>query len=63
MKKHAEREIYAWCPICRTPLPVLTITVELTGFVRRRCDVLVNGDASDYVAHMWQHQEQERSNR
>lgn len=55
MKHHAQRPIYAWCPYCRCPVPVLLITVELSGVLRRRCDVMVDGDASDYVAHMWSH--------
>jgi len=63
MTKQAEREIHAWCPYCRVPIPVLTVTVEMSGFWRRRCDVLVNGDASDYAAHMWVHQEQARAER
>ena len=60
MRKHAKREIYAWCPYCRAPIPVLEVTVKLTGFLRRRCDVLVNGDATDYAAHLWTHQQEVR---
>lgn len=63
MRKHAKREVYAWCPYCRAPIPVLEITVELSGFVRRRCDVLVNGDATDYAAHIWSHQQEARVER
>lgn len=61
MRKHANREIYAFCPVCRTPIPVLTLTIELTGLVRRRCNVMVNGDATDYAAHMWMHDQQAKA--
>lgn len=63
MRKHAKRAVYAFCPVCLVPVPALEITVELTGFLRRRCDVLVDGDASDYVAHMWSHQQDARVER
>jgi hypothetical protein len=33
----------------------LEITVEATGLLRRRVDVMVNGDATDFIAHMWGH--------
>lgn len=63
MRRHAERAVYAFCPYCRAPIPVLSITVELTGLFRRKCDVMVNGDASDFVAHMWLHEQQEKTRR
>jgi hypothetical protein len=63
MTRHAERAVYAFCPYCKTPVPVLTVTVEVSGWIRRRCDVLVNGDASDFVAHMWMHEQQAKAGR
>lgn len=52
---HATKPIYAWCPYCRAPVPVLEITVEVTGLLRRRVEVMLDGDATDFIAHMWAH--------
>lgn len=56
--REAKREVYAWCPYCRVPIPVLEITVILSGLIKRRCDVVVDGDATDYATHLWTHQQQ-----
>lgn len=63
MKRHAERDVYAYCPICRIPIPVLTVTIEVTGWLRKRADLLVNGDATNYVAHIWMHEQQQKAHR
>ena len=47
----------AQCPICGATVPVFEITAKGKGFLRRNVEVNVTGDATDFVAHIWTHQE------
>jgi len=51
----AAKYLHACCPVCTEQIPVLTVTVETRGFWKRRHEVFVEGDASDYVLHLWLH--------
>ena len=55
------RTVFAWCPVCRCPLPLFMVHVNVSGFLARDVGVTVEGDATDYIAHMWSH-ESERAN-
>ena len=56
-----ERTVAARCPICRVILPLFTVVIERHGFLGRHIRLTLDGDATDYVAHIWQHQEGGRS--
>lgn len=52
------KTVFAWCPVCRCPLPLFVVTVHVSGFFRKDVGVRVDGDATDYIAHMWSHQKE-----
>jgi hypothetical protein len=47
--------ISARCPVCGVIVPMITVEVQRYGFLRRRIGVVVDGDATDFVAHLWSH--------
>ena len=50
-------EIAARCPVCGVIVPFAYVTVRQYGFLRRRVSVVLDGDATDFVAHLWTHRE------
>lgn len=55
------RTIAARCPICGAILPIFTVIAERHGFLGRHLRLTLNGDATDYVAHIWTHERKEKS--
>jgi uncharacterized C2H2 Zn-finger protein len=55
----AERsgEIAARCPVCGVIVPFAYVNVKQYGFLKRRVSVVLDGDATDFVAHLWTHRE------
>jgi len=51
----SEHIICADCPVCGQPIPIVRITVLTTGVWRKYVECDVEGDATDYIAHMWTH--------
>jgi hypothetical protein len=45
------------CPMCSDTVPLAEITATRTGWWKPNIEVTVEGDATDYVAHMWAHQQ------
>jgi hypothetical protein len=52
-----ERVVTAYCPLCRTLIPLVTVTFITEGRWRKRVTMILDGDGTDYVAHMWAHQQ------
>jgi len=55
------RTIAARCPICGAILPIFTVTAERHGFLGRHMRLTLDGDATDYVVHLWTHERKEKS--
>lgn len=55
------RTIAARCPVCGAILPIFTVTAERHGFLGRHMRLLLEGDATDYVVHLWSHENREKS--
>ncbi|HEY7822020.1 MAG TPA: hypothetical protein VIG24_04265 [Acidimicrobiia bacterium] len=36
-------------------IPIFTVTVQQYGLFRLRTQVTIDGDATDWVAHLWSH--------
>ena len=49
------RVVLATCPECQTMIPMVTVTFITTGHWRKRVRMELDGDATDYVAHVWAH--------
>jgi len=49
--------VMARCPVCGVVVPMIEVSVERYGFLGRRVAVVVDGDATDFVAHLWSHRE------
>ena len=43
------------CPLCQDCIPLVQITATRTKWWKANLLVEVEGDATDYVAHMWAH--------
>lgn len=54
MTTHDET-IAARCPICKAHVPMFTVHINTNGRWRKHVTLTVEGDATDYVAHMWTH--------
>ena len=52
-----ERIVTAYCPMCRTLIPLVTVTFITEGRWRKRVTMILDGDGTDYVTHMWAHQQ------
>lgn len=48
------------CPICMNPVPIFTIEIEKAGRWKRNLNVTITGDATDWIAHIWSHQQEVR---
>lgn len=48
------------CPICMNAVPIFTIEVEKPGRWKRNLNVTITGDATDWIAHIWSHQQEVR---
>ena len=57
----SEGAISAKCPVCGVVVPMLTVSAHRYGFLGRRVAVIVDGDATDFVAHLWLHRDQVNS--
>lgn len=44
------------CPLCGCLVPFAEVTASRTGWWKPQIKISVEGDATDYVTHMWQHQ-------
>lgn len=51
----AGAQVAARCPVCGVVVPFARINVTTYGFLRRRVAAVVDGDATDFVAHLWSH--------
>lgn len=49
------------CPLCGALVPIFTLTATVRGWLRPKLALAIQSDASDYVAHMWGHSQQEPS--
>lgn len=47
--------IMAGCPICGATVPFAHVSVNVTGLWRPHVRVTVDGDATDFVTHLWSH--------
>ena len=56
MTKTDEHIVTAYCPACHCLIPIATITFITQGRWRQRVEMELDGDATDYVAHLWAHQ-------
>ena len=52
-----ERIVNAYCPICSAVIPIVTVTFHTKGRWRKTVTMTLDGDATDYVAHLWAHQQ------
>ncbi len=53
--KTVSRTILAHCPICKTVVPVVFVKVLTGGWWRKDVKIEIEGDATDYIAHLWAH--------
>ena len=47
--------VAARCPVCGMIVPFMDVTVHRYGFLKRRVGIILDGDATDFVAHLWTH--------
>ena len=59
--KSATKIVLAKCPVCNAMVPMFTITAQVSGLLNPKVGLVVEADASDYVAHMWGHSQGEPS--
>lgn len=50
-----EGAIMARCPACGVIVPFAYARVITTGRWRKRHRVVIDGDGTDFVAHLWSH--------
>ena len=55
--KETLRTVTAYCPLCKCLIPIVFLKVESSGWWRKNVQIKVEGDATDYVMHMWSHQQ------
>jgi len=55
--KDNRRTVTAYCPLCKCLIPIVFIKVITTGVWRKDVKIEVEGDATDYIMHMWAHQQ------
>ena len=56
MTKWDERIVTAYCPACHCLIPIVTITFITRWRWSKRVNMMMEGDATDYIAHLWAHQ-------
>lgn len=59
--RSATKTVLAKCPMCGALVPMFTITAHVSGLLNPKVGLVVDADASDYVAHMWTHSQGEPS--
>ena len=47
--------IAAKCPVCGVVVPFMDVSIERYGFLKRRVGIVLDGDATDFVVHLWSH--------
>lgn len=57
----ATKTVMAKCPVCTALVPMFTVTAVVQGMLRPKVGLVIEADASDYVAHMWGHSQGEPS--
>lgn len=55
----ATKTVLAKCPVCDALVPMFTVTAVVEGMLRPKVGLIIEADASDYVAHMWVHSQGE----
>jgi hypothetical protein len=50
--------VTAICPACGAVIPTFDVQAKAHGFWPRKVEVFITGDATDWVAHLWQHREE-----
>ena len=50
-----DKRVHGACPVCGVMIPIFTVTVQQYGLFRLRTQVTIDGDATDWVAHLWSH--------
>ena len=61
MNRSETRTIATKCPVCQAILPLFDVTFITQGWLRPKVQILIGGDATDYVAHLWSHSDKEQS--
>jgi hypothetical protein len=56
MTETEQRIVTAYCPECQALIPIVTITFITQGRWHKRVEMQLDGDATDYVAHLWAHE-------
>ena len=51
------KTITANCPLCKCLIPIVFVKVITTGWWRKTVKFEVDGDATDFVMHMFAHQQ------
>ena len=51
------KQIMAACPLCGATVPVFSVEITYYGLFKRRTMVTIEGDATDWVSHLWTHQD------
>jgi len=57
MRNKIHKTIKASCPICGADIPFLYATATRLKWWHPQFTIMLDGDGTDYVAHMWQHTE------
>ena len=48
----------AKCPVCGCVIPTFEVKAFAKGFLRRNVSLTVNGDATDWIVHLWSHRDE-----
>lgn len=56
--KRDRQTIATRCPVCGAVLPLFDLLVIRQGWWRPAIQVIIEGDATDYVAHLWTHSQE-----
>ena len=48
--------VTAQCPMCALPIPLVSIKFTTTGWWHKSVAVSIQGDATDFVVHLWSHE-------
>lgn len=46
------------CPVCGAIIPTFEIKATAKGLFKRKVQVMVEGDATDWIVHLWSHREE-----
>ena len=49
------KQISAACPLCGAVVPIFSVEITYYGLLNRRTMVTIDGDATDWVSHIWTH--------